>query len=387
MRKFTFVHPSFDVLGGAERVALKFMEAVAEEGFPINLVTFSSFGLRKFLRNFYYRAPVRLWEYPYLMTRIPSINSGIARGLVLYPILRRLKSEHSIIVNTKFNEMPTIADVMYVHYPFYFVAAKNPFDKSLTEGPALNKMVSTSSYATYVKVSGIIGSRASRSYMGHASKVLFNSIYTYTLFKFYTGEKSHKYMILNPPIDNVYFEENYQEKGEVILIRTKGVNPAIASDIVLKLAHILRKWEIYIIGFSDKNYYEALKQKLTSASNVKVLLNIDEKTKQNLLSKATLYTHLTPYEHFGILIGEALASGCRVIVHKFSGIYYDVLMNNLYTVARRCVYVYKNYSEIPYIIKDIILNDTEPRVCKSLAEPFAETAFKYKVTRIIEDIS
>jgi glycosyltransferase involved in cell wall biosynthesis len=387
MRNVTFVHPSFEVVGGAERATLKFMEAVAEEGFPINVVTFSSIGIRKFLRNFSSKVPIRLWEYPYLIARIPSINKGVIQGLMLYPILKHLKLERSIIVNTKFNEMPTIADVMYVHYPFYFVAVKNPLDKSLTEGPALNKPISSSLYATYVKASGIIGSKISWSYIRHVSKVLFNSIYTYTLFKFYANEQGDKYMVLNPPINNVYFEESIQEKEEVIVMRTKGVHPKTVTDIVLKLAQMLRKWDIYIIGFAEKSYYEALKHKLSSASNVKVMLDINEKTKRKFLSKAILYIHLTPYEHFGILIGEALASGCKVIAHKFSGIIHDIALHYSQQTIEKCVNTYSSFYEIPNVINNFINSEGhDPKLCRSLVVQFSENSFKEKVKEIIARI-
>jgi len=67
-----------------------------------------------------------------------------------------------------------------------------------------------------------------------------------------------------------------QEKEEIIVIRTKGVHPKIVTEIVLKLARILRKWNIYIIRFADNRYYEALKQRLENVSNVKILLNMSE---------------------------------------------------------------------------------------------------------------
>jgi glycosyltransferase involved in cell wall biosynthesis len=388
LRNIVFVHPSFEVVGGAERVALKFMEVAAEEGFAINLVTFNGVGIRDFLRDLSSKTPFRLWEYPHLIGRIPSIERGIIQSLVLYPILKRLKLEHSIVVNTKFNEMPTLGDVLYIHYPFYFVAAKNPLDKSLREGPALNKAVSNPMYATYVKASGIVGSRISWSYIRQASKVFFNSIYTYTLFRYYTTkEQNDKYGVLNPPIDDVYFEESIQEKGEVIVMRTKGVNPQIVSDIVLKLAQSLRKWNVYIIGFADKLYYEALKQKLSNASNVKIVPNIDEKAKRRLLSKATLYVHLTPYEHFGILIGEALASGCKVVAHKFSGIIHDIALYYSQPTIESCINTYTRFHEIPYIIENYIESDGyDPRVCRSLVVQFSESSFKKEAKEIIEHI-
>jgi glycosyltransferase involved in cell wall biosynthesis len=387
MRNITFVHPSFEVVGGAERVALKFMEAVAEAGFAINLVTFNSIGIRNFLKNLSSKAPLRLWKYPYLILRIPSIDRGFIQSLILYPILKHLKLERSIIVNTKFNEMPTIADVIYIHYPFYFVAAKNPLDKSLIEGPALNKAITSSLYATYVKASGIIGSKISWSYIKQASKVLFNSVYTYTLFKYYTKEQDENYRVLNPPIDDVYFRENIQEKEEIIVMRTKGVDPQIVSDTILKLAQSLRKWEVYIIGFANKPYYEALKRKLTNASNVKIMSNINEKGKRNLLSKATLYIHLTPYEHFGILIGEALASGCKVIAHKFSGIIYDITLEHSQPTIESCINTYSRFHEILYIIENYIESDGyDPRVCRSLVVQFSENSFKKKAREIIEHI-
>jgi glycosyltransferase involved in cell wall biosynthesis len=387
LRNIVFIHPSFEVVGGAERVALKFMEVAAEKGFAINLVTFNGVGIRNFLRDLSSKTSFRLWECPHLIGRTPSIDKGIIQSLVLYPILKRLKLERSIVVNTKFNETPTLGDVLYIHYPFYFVAAKNPLDKSLIEGPALNKAVSNPIYATYVKASGIVGSRISWSYIRQASKVFFNSIYTYTLFRYYSKEQNDKYGVLNPPIDNVYFEESIQEKEEIIVMRTKGVNPQTVFDIVLKLAKTLSKWNIYIIGFADKSYYEALRRKLDNASNVKIALNIDEKTKRKLLSKATIYVHLTPYEHFGILIGEALASGCKVVVHRFSGIIYDIALEYSQPTIESCINTYSRFHEIPYIIENHIeSNGYDPRVCRSLVVQFSENSFKKKAREIIEHI-
>jgi len=387
-RSITLIHPSFEIVGGAERVALKFMEAVAEEGLPINIITFNSIGIRRFLGDLSSKTHIRLWEFPYLIARIPSINKGVIQGLMLHPILMHLRLKHSIIVNTKFNEMPTLADIIYIHYPFYFVAAKNPLDKSLTEGPALGKSVLSHLYATYVRVSGIIGSRISWDYIENASKVLFNSIYTYTLFRIYTAKHSNKFMILNPPIDSTYFKTDIQEKEEIIVMRTKGMHPKIVTEIVLKLAQTLRKWNIYIIGFANNQYYEALKQKLENVSNVKILLNINEETKQRLLSRAMLYIHLTPYEHFGILIGEALASGCKVVAHKFSGIVHDIALHHPRQVLERCINVYENFQELSYIINNLV-NDKQfdPELCRSLVASFKEDIFKEKVKRVIADVA
>jgi glycosyltransferase involved in cell wall biosynthesis len=389
-RSITLVHPLFETVGGAERVALTFMDAVVEEGLPINIVTFSSIGIRRLLKHLSSKAPIRLHEYSYLIARIPSISKGVVQGLMLYPVLKHLRSEHSLIVNTKFNEMPTIADVIYIHYPFYFVIAKNPLDKSLAEGPALNKTVSNPLYAIYARASGIAGSRVSWSYIRQASKVLFNSTYTYTLFRYYTEyteEQSGRYGILNPPIDDVYFEESVRGKEDIVVMRTKGVDPQTVSDIVLRLTQTLRKWDIYIIGFTDKSYYEALRRKLDNASNVKIALNIDEKTKRKLLSKATIYVHLTPYEHFGILIGEALASGCKVVVHRFSGIIYDIALEYSQPTIESCINTYSRFHEIPYIIENHIeSNGYDPRVCRSLVVQFSENSFKKKAREIIEHI-
>jgi len=385
-RSITLVHPLFETVGGTERVALKFMEAVAEEGLPINVITFNSIGIRRFLRELSSKTHIRLWEFPYLIARIPSINKGVIQGLMLHPILMHLRLKHSIIVNTKFNEMPTLADIIYIHYPFYFVAAENPLDKSLTEGPTLGKSISNPLYAMYVRISGIMGSRISWDYIENASKVLFNSIYTYTLFRIYTAKYSNKFMILNPPIDSTYFKTDIQEKEEIIVMRTKGVHPKIVTEIVLKLVQTLRKWNIYIIGFADNQYYEALKQKLENVSNVKVLLNIDEKAKQRLLSRAMLYIHLTPYEHFGILIGEALASGCKVVVHKFSGIVYDIALHHPRQVLKRCINIYESLQELSYIISNLV-NDKQfdPELCRSLVASFKEDIFKEKVKRVIAE--
>ena len=387
MKNITVVHPSFNVLGGAERVALKVIEAISEEGFSVNVITFDAIGIKEFLRFFPSQTNIQVQELSHLKL-LPSINRGIIQNLLLYPTLRRLRNS-SVIVNTKFNELPTLADIIYIHYPFYFIAFKNPLDPSFINGPALGKQIKSSVYKPYVKASGYIGSTISLNYIKKASRVLFNSIYTYTLFRHYIDvvKQISKYLILNPPIDDAYFKEHLHEKEKIIVMRTKGVRSEIVADIVLKLAKTLRNWNIVIIGFTDKKYYNAVKQKLNSV-NVKLLLNIDETTKRKILSRATLYVHLTPYEHFGILIGEALASGCRVIVHKFSGIVYDILSKYSIQDVEKCVSTYNNFLEIPNIASDIARDENyNPQHCRSLVTPFSESIFKERVKEIIMRIT
>ncbi len=114
------------------------------------------------------------------------------------------------------------------------------------------------------------------------------------------------------------------------------------------------------------------------------MLNINEEVKQRLLSRAMLYVHLTLYKHFGILIGEALVYGCKVVTRKFSGIVHDMALHHLRQLLERCINVYESFQELPYIINNLV-NDRQfdPELCRSLVAPFKEDAFKEKVKRII----
>jgi glycosyltransferase involved in cell wall biosynthesis len=92
----------------------------------------------------------------------------------------------------------------------------------------------------------------------------------------------------------------------------------------------------------------------------------------SLRTKSKIYLHLMPYEHFGISIVEAMASGCVPIVHKSGGPWYDIL-------ERKEIYGYAYSSVIEATTKiKMLLNDPKHYVEKALLALERTKAFTYE---------
>ncbi|MGC8988209.1 glycosyltransferase, partial [Infirmifilum sp.] len=160
----------------------------------------------------------------------------------------------------------------------------------------------------------------------------------------------------------------------------------IASEIISKLSSALRSWKIVVIGYSDQNYEKLIRGKLASLDNIGIAFNIDENEKLRLLAKAKVYIHPVMYEHFGILVGEALASGCRVVVHKFTGIVHDLLLKHPWQTVSKCIKVYNSHDEIPELVFELLQEDVEPEICRRLVMDFREEVFTNNVKKLIGDL-
>jgi glycosyltransferase involved in cell wall biosynthesis len=374
------VHPTYRVLGGAERVSLGIVKVLLNESFYVDVLTFNKGLLPKLLcrehNNDSKCSKLAIHEIP-VVEGIPSLNKALLQGVVATLALKKLRvdKKRSVVVNTKFNELLASGDVLYMHYPFWTVASQNPRDSSFVLGPALGKPVNPI-YYYYLKMIGNFYSRISLELIERAKRVLFNSVYTYTLFTYYNKHNvlvessKGKLMVLNPPIDERFFKSNIHDKENLLVLRLKGVRPDIASEIISKLSSALRSWKVVVIGYAGQDYEKLIKSKLANLDNISMAFNIDESEKVRLLAKARIYIHPMMYEHFGILIGEALASGCRVVVHKFTGIVHDLLHKHPWQTVGKCIKVYNSHGEIPELVFELLQEDVEPEICRRLVMDF-----------------
>ena len=386
------VHPTYRVLGGAERVSLGIVKALLNESFYVDILTFNRGLLLKLLSKELSNNKcnkLTIHEIP-VVEGVPSLNRALLQGLVATLALKKFK-KGSIVINTKFNELLAPGDVLYMHYPFWLVASQNPHDLSLMIGPALGKPVNPI-YYYYLKMIGNFYNRVSLKLIERAEHLLFNSVYTYTLFTYYSKHNvlvespKDKLMVLNPPIDERFFKLNIRDKENLLVLRLKGVRPDIASEIISKLSSALRSWKIVVIGYSDQNYEKLIRGKLASLDNIGIAFNIDENEKLRLLAKAKVYIHPVMYEHFGILVGEALASGCRVVVHKFTGIVHDLLLKHPWQTVSKCIKVYNSHDEIPELVFELLQEDVEPEICRRLVMDFREEVFMNNVKKLIGNL-
>jgi len=141
-----------------------------------------------------------------------------------------------------------------------------------------------------------------------------------------------KAIVVYPPCEvekYVHASKLYKDDAILYIARfEKSKN----HHVLIKSAKYLPDMMFYICGtvkgkssFEYYNYCKNLIQRL-NLRNVMLIPNLSENDKILLLSKCKIYTHLMPFEYFGIAPVEALASGCVLVVSKYSGTWIDVCL-------------------------------------------------------------
>jgi glycosyltransferase involved in cell wall biosynthesis len=114
-------------------------------------------------------------------------------------------------------------------------------------------------------------------------------------------------------------------------------------------SEILRDKKLFIIGYVSKDnehYYYKLTDLCKNHSNISIFPNLKRAELLGLLSKAKVFFHPRPNEHFGISTVEAMAAGCLPVVHGSRGPLEVIVNNGKYGLA------YTDAKELPHILYD-----------------------------------
>jgi glycosyltransferase involved in cell wall biosynthesis len=113
---------------------------------------------------------------------------------------------------------------------------------------------------------------------------------------------------------------------------------------------------------------------------LKVLPNVSEDLKIELMAKAIIYLHPMKYEHFGIAVVEAMAAGLLPIVHKSGGPWTDIVEGGKYGRG------FSSADELIYHITATIDSKYEftARLVTERTRFFSFHAFKTRVNKILE---
>jgi glycosyltransferase involved in cell wall biosynthesis len=119
---------------------------------------------------------------------------------------------------------------------------------------------------------------------------------------------------------------------------------------------------------------------------VTTLQNVPIKQFLETLSKAKVYLHIMPQDHFGISVVEAMASGCVPVVHKSGGPWIDILDEQQGTYG----YSYSTPVEAAKYI-DMLVTDENLRGKISVraskrARKYDKAVFMNRIVEVVEKI-
>jgi glycosyltransferase involved in cell wall biosynthesis len=360
--------------GGGEQVALNMARALEERGYSVDLVTYR-FEVEDVERAFKLLTPgykprkLMIYSVPRFM-KLLGVGGRfvrLRRLLLVNDFLKRSREEYDLIIDTSSN-MPTKADVVYVHYP----AVLRTSNKSGLHWALYDKLVQS----------------VAKRLLGRPKLVLCNSSWTANEFA-KTFSIGNNVEVLHPPVDVEFFREVALKEKDDIVVTVSRFTPEKNMERIVDVADKLRNFRFIMIGNKAK-YSEPVIDKIEKrirelkADNVELLFNVPRDKLREILGSAKYYLHPPFAEHFGISVVEAMSAGCIPIVYRDGGAWYDVVSRVSDNLG------YYNIHEVPHIIKVIEkeewLYDKFRERSMEVADMFTYGLFKKRLLNYLESV-
>lgn len=290
------MYQDINVCGGRELVAISMIECLKKRGFDIVLFTGRKVNNHRIKQYFGKNVQIdkeieiRLWKRNTL-TYSSFLLSGFAKRFC------------DILINPLTSDILPGVDITYIHYP-------NPL--ILAEKVKKNRLWHAL-YQPYLSLENASSHNFSKKL------VMANSFFTANAVKKQFGISP---LVIYPPVqtEKITPETHIERKNVVLTVSRfsfgKGLEqiPYLAKNI---------NAQFVIVGsvYSRKAYYtiKNLIEELDVGGRVVLIPNAPLEKKLELLRKAKVYLHTTPFEHFGISIIEGMAAGCIPVVHDSGG--------------------------------------------------------------------
>ncbi|MGB9827285.1 MAG: glycosyltransferase family 4 protein [Thermosphaera sp.] len=289
--------------GGSEYVTIETAIAFAKKGFEAYI---DSWTLRK----------------PEDLLRITGFFGIWVDELENYDIgLGEPPGKPVLTVNTSGDAISGIGDVIYFHYPSLM-----PHDTYYPGVKGIGRIVG--------KAYSLINAVAFPFVFRRAKAFVANSSFTARFLRRYYGIKP---LIIHPPanLKPLLIQEPlgfYERKPYVLTV--SRISPEKKPERAVELASLLKKKKIGVkvvlagsLSEYNNDLYRNLKNTISSEGleeSLEIFPNAPRSELLKLYRESLLYIHLTPREHFGISIVEAMAAGTPVITPIDSGGWSDI---------------------------------------------------------------
>jgi len=264
---------------GSERVLAYMVRALKELGYSTFVLIFGGRWSDSFDR-------------PDILRSIPGPNRGrvfrFIKGAysLIYERYHALKGDFDFLIDAAYNDLRGWVDLGYVHYPYCKAHLKSIL-------PTEAKVIAANS--------------------------------TWTLNKLKDCGVNNA-VVIYPPVEPIKCRGNpLQIKEELVIGIGRLSKPWEEFIEVAKLVKTRRpSVSFVIVGFADSMDRVRHLENL-SEGTVKIIPNVSEEVKNDLLCRAKVILHTHPAEHFGISLVEAMSTGAIPIVHRNGGAWLDVV--------------------------------------------------------------
>jgi glycosyltransferase involved in cell wall biosynthesis len=294
--KAGFLHQDLNICGGRELVAISMIECLRKQGFDTILFTgrkVDNFRIKQYFGKTVQidkEIVIRLWRHN-IQTYFEFLLAGLA------------KKYCEILINPFTSDILPYVDITYIHYPKPLVLAKK------AESHSLWHLL----YKPYQRLETTLSYRASQKL------ILANSFFTANAVKKQFGIDP---LVIYPPVNiEKLIHGSFEGKKNLVLTISRFSFDKGLEQIPYLAKKVNAKFVILGSVYSQHAYYVILNliRKLDVGERVTLITNASLEKKIELLQKAKVYLHTTPYEHFGISVVEGMAAGCISVTPNSGG--------------------------------------------------------------------
>ena len=319
--KALLVHSGFEVIGGAEKVALHIATYLVNEGWDVTILS---------LRPPDFEEINQITEFSFPGNTIHTIkaecsdlfNGKLAFGVLQLAFLHRSAkklAKHFDLCFSTDNEINFgKAGIQYIHHPYWpkrrllhkyhVISVRNILDRY----PPLEAVYRLIAHVIAGNFSGF--SRNRTLVNSRFIQDVVKSIYNIESTVVYPGFLSDK---------DIYFRDGERDNNQLVAISrmTPDKNIPELVQAFSRLASQKPSVKLVIAGFApNPGYLESVKNYIDQSKLPVVLeTNVTREEIVHLLRGSRFFISTKKYEHFGISLLEAAANGCVPLVHKSGG--------------------------------------------------------------------
>jgi glycosyltransferase involved in cell wall biosynthesis len=318
MARIGIVHTSLNSLGGAEKLCIETIQSLKEAGYSVDLIVTQKTNPKRI------KAIFGTFTYPDKEIVVqPSVRTYTIYSRFIQWLFRdflcvsQLRNNYDLTINTKPLLPITFTDIMYMHF-FSFPGSLEVY---LERYKNTLMRIYKFPHDVIIKLSAEIFNN-----LKFKPVVLTNSRFSKQVIMEHLNITPS---VLYPPVDvEKYLPLSNSKKRRNIILTISRIEEGKGLDIIPKLAKRVPNAKFIIIGsLSSDNYFRYFYKMIRNmgvADKIKIIPNASENIKAKILSKAKIFLHPMKYEHFGIAIVEAMASGLVPLVSKTGGPWTDI---------------------------------------------------------------
>ena len=369
------LHPGFHTRGGAEAVALHFIEAL-ESSYEVTLFTTISPDFDSL--NNYYGTNVSSVDVivPSVLRQIPLEVRRDYAGVFLYAVLVRvvksLAADSLDALVSTFNEIGGIdglPTVQYIHCPLY--------NRKKHPAPLRPDGFIQQAYSgTCARIAGISDQTMA------LGTVLTNSDWMGTVVeRIYDVSTNTVY----PPVDTTPFVEAKEKStcSDFVTVgrQTPDKNILQSIEIIQRVRDQGHSVGLTIVGPSgDPEYAATVEKRASESSFVEFVGEVDRTELVDIISRHRYGLHGKEYEHFGIVVAEMVAANTLPFVPRSGGQQEIVNNQNLLTYNS----VSDAVDKINKVLSDEQLEEQTRHNLPDTTAKYGRKRFKRRVSHILD---